>query len=72
MTRPPCEHFESDSCAIGLYGGSPHTMNCIACVSQGNNNAEFARKLFDSRARTHPVHVRRVSGCCDSAENPPL
>jgi hypothetical protein len=70
MTRPPCEHFQSDRCAIKLYGGSPHAMNCAACVAQGNNNAEFAEALFASREKTHPSNVRKVSGCCDSAENP--
>jgi len=67
-----CDYLKDSRCTLRLYGGYPSPANCIACVSQGNNNAEFARKLFDSRARTHPVHVQRISGCCDSAENPPL
>ena len=71
MNRPSCEHFQSDRCAIGLYGGSPYTINCFACVSQGNNSAEFAEALFASRENTHPPDVRKVSGCCDSALNPP-
>ena len=71
MTRPPCDHFQSDRCAIGLYGGDPHAINCGACVSQGNNNAEFAEALFASREKSHPPNVRKVSGCCDSALNPP-
>lgn len=72
MTRPDCEHFQPNRCALGLYGGEPHPVNCIACVSQGNNTPEFAAALFASRERTHPPNVRKVSGCCDSAENPPL
>ena len=70
MTRPPCEHFQSGGCAIGLYGGAPHAGNCIACVAQGNNTPEFAARLFKSRERSPPPDARKVSGCCDSAENP--
>lgn len=36
------------------------------------NNPEFAKELFAKHELTHPPNVRRVSGCCDSAENPPL
>jgi len=70
MTRPDCEHFQSDRCAIRLYGGEPRPVNCIACISQGNNNPEFADALFAAREKTHPPDVRRVSGCCDDARNP--
>lgn len=70
MTRPPCVYFQQGGCELMLYGGKPHAGNCIACKSQGNNNPKFARDLFASREKTHPPTVRRVSGCCDSAENP--
>ncbi len=67
-----CEFLSDGKCSIGLYGGKPYPQNCRACMAQGNNSKEFAEALFASREKTHPPKVRRVSGCCDSAENPPL
>ena len=58
-------------CQLGLYGGKPKPHNCIACIKSGNNNPEFAKELKETHAKSHPSGKRRVSGCCDSAENPP-
>lgn len=71
MNRPPCPHYQAGRCTIGLYGGEPLPANCNACLIQGNNTPEFAAALFAHRGQTHPPHVRRVSGCCDDARNPP-
>jgi len=65
-----CEHLQDGKCLLGLYGGKPYFSNCLACMSQGNNNREFAEKLFANREVTHPPKPGRVSGCCDSALNP--
>ena len=59
-------------CSLGLYGGNPHPVNCEACMRAERNNPEFAKELFAKHELTHPPNVRKVSGCCDSAENPPL
>jgi hypothetical protein len=44
--------------------------NCQQCAEAGENTPEFAKRLFDGLEKTHPQHVRRVSGCCDDARNP--
>lgn len=67
-----CPHLTSDSaCALGLYGGSPRPINCLACITQGNNNPDFVAALFATRERSHPPTASPVSGCCDDARNPP-
>jgi len=65
MTSPKCVYFQNGRCVLGLYGGEPHAVNCNACIIQGNNNPEFAERLFASREKTHPPNARRISGCCD-------
>jgi hypothetical protein len=62
-----CEHLTDNRCKLGLYGGNPHRINCIACVTQGQNTPEFAAELRDTWARSHPEGVPKVSGCCDDA-----
>lgn len=66
-----CEHYQN-GCRLGLHGGKPLPGNCRACMAAGENNEEYAAKLFAAFERSHPPGVRKVSGCCDSAENPPL
>ena len=58
------------SCVLGMYGGNPYLRNCQQCAEAGENTPEFAKRLFDGLEKTHPQHVRRVSGCCDDARNP--
>lgn len=59
------------SCSIGVYGGKPKEEHCLRCISRGDNNPEFAAKLASLQKTTHPESAPKVSGCCDSAENPP-
>ena len=66
-----CQYLDSGTCSLGYFGGNPRVANCKICISKGNNNPEAAAELFASRERTHPSSVPKVSGCCDSALNPP-
>lgn len=66
-----CDHQQQDGCKLGLFGGKPLPGNCRECIRAGENNPEYAARLFASREKTHPSGVRKVSGCCDSALNPP-
>lgn len=69
--RPDCQWWQAEKCTLGLYGGTPQAIACLLCISNLENNQEFANRLFESRERSHPPGARRVSGCCDSALNPP-
>jgi hypothetical protein len=59
------------TCSINRYGGRPHAIACQQCIANGENTEEFSRKLAAILERSHPSTARRVSGCCDSALNPP-
>jgi len=59
------------SCDLGLFGGKPKPRNCIDCIRLGNNTPEFKAGLDELATKTHPSHRPKISGCCDSAENPP-
>jgi hypothetical protein len=65
-----CEHYEN-GCKLGLHGGKPLAGNCEACLAAHENNQEYATALFAAYERSHPPNVLKVSGCCDSALNPP-
>lgn len=64
-----CPHYTRERnhglCAIGLFGGKPWAGNCRDCIAKGNNNEAFAAKLRETRRRSHPDGVDRISGCCD-------
>ena len=60
----------SITCQLGLYGSKPKEHNCVRCINLGNNNQEFKEKLEKRRMSSHPPNQPKVSGCCDSAENP--
>lgn len=64
-----CEYLIDGKCSLGYYGGRPYPHNCAVCLRGGMNNPESAEKLFASREKTHPQEAKRVSGCCDSANN---
>lgn len=57
------------TCALGLYGGKPWLGNCVACINAGENTPEFAAALLAGAKLSHPPTAKRISGCCDSAEN---
>jgi hypothetical protein len=59
---------DTNSCALGLYGGRPSTGVCYRCIHSGENNADFARALFARADNTHPANRPRLSGCCDRAD----
>jgi hypothetical protein len=55
-------------CLLGWYGGLPSEENCRACVEEKRNNPD-AKLAADAKAdRAHPAHRRRISGCCDRAD----
>lgn len=60
-----CEYFCLGVCELGLFGGRPYERNCRACMAAGENNTEYAAKLFKARETTHPPNRPPVSGCCD-------
>lgn len=68
-----CDHIlDGDAgrmCNLGLYGGHPKPSNCIDCMRRGQNTPEHAENLKSIMESSHPEGIRRVSGCCDSAEN---
>lgn len=64
-----CQYYKG-GCELGLFGGKPLPDNCRECILAGENNAAYAEKLREAHARSHPSTAPRVSGCCDSAENP--
>ena len=71
-----CPHItatarEYNVCALGLYGGRPSHGTCLRCTQRGENTAEFAAALHARAERTPPAGAPAVSGCCDSALNPP-
>ena len=59
---------QSNSCALGLYGGRPSQGTCQQCMALGQNNEDFARDLFARADRSHPANRPRISGCCDRAD----
>jgi hypothetical protein len=60
-----CEHHDSGTCKLGLFGGNPYPRNCMACISAGENRPDYAAALFAAQAITHPPHRPAISGCCD-------
>jgi hypothetical protein len=71
IKRPDCQWWLTEKCTLGIYGGSPQPIDCALCVSNRENTAEFAESLFARHNKTHPPTIRKISGCCDSALNPP-
>jgi hypothetical protein len=57
-----------NECALGLYGGRPSAGTCLRCLGKGENTPEFAAALFARAERSHPSARRRISGCCDRAD----
>jgi len=55
-------------CSMGFYGGRPSLGVCQQCISKGENNRAFAEALFAREKQAHPDGVRRISGCCDRAD----
>ena len=56
------------TCALEWYGGTPWLGNCLDCINRGENTPE-AKAAFDARAdKTHPANRKRISGCCDRAD----
>jgi len=66
-----CPHY-LDGCLLGYHGGKPLVGNCRACIEAGENNEASAKALFELVNVSHPPTKQRISGCCDSALNPPL
>jgi hypothetical protein len=69
-----CEHIttsfkEFNLCNLGMYGGKPSHGTCKLCIERGQNNPEHAAELAARAERSHPPTAKRVSGCCDSAQN---
>jgi hypothetical protein len=69
-----CEHIttsfkEFNVCALGMYGGKPSHGTCKLCIERGQNNPQHATELAARAERSHPPTAKRVSGCCDSAQN---
>jgi len=55
-------------CNLGWYGGRPWIKNCVDCIKRGDNSPE-AKAAFDtSLERSHPSNRKRISGCCDRAD----
>jgi hypothetical protein len=55
-------------CSLGWYGGRPWIGNCIECLKRKDNTPE-AKAAFDaSSERAHPSNHKRISGCCDRAD----
>ena len=55
-------------CSLGWFGGRPWLGNCLDCMKRGDNTTE-AKAAFDAKAeRTHPASRKRISGCCDRAD----
>jgi hypothetical protein len=71
ITRPKCQWFQTQNCLLGFYGSNPQAIHCALCISNRENTPEFAAILKERMERSHPPTARRVSGCCDSALNPP-
>jgi hypothetical protein len=56
------------TCALGWYGGRPWLGNCLDCMKRGDNAPEV-KAAFDAKAdRAHPANRKRISGCCDRAD----
>lgn len=68
----PATCKDKPSCSLGFYGGAPKICECQKCIAAGENTEEYARKLEALHAMSHPPDRQQVSGCCDSALNPPL
>jgi hypothetical protein len=40
-----CEHYQN-GCNLALHGGKPLLGNCLACIAAGENNKDYADRLF--------------------------
>ena len=58
-------------CSLHRYGGRPHAVACQMCIESGENTEEFSQVLEARHRASHPPERPYVSGCCDSALNPP-
>jgi hypothetical protein len=56
-------------CNLGMYGGMPSYRVCEKCISNNENNEEYAKQLFLKYEKSHPINISKISGCCDSAKN---
>jgi hypothetical protein len=62
------KHNGRFTCQLGWYGGSPWLGNCLDCIRRGDNTPK-AKDDFDASAeRAHPSNRKRISGCCDRAD----
>jgi len=55
-------------CNLGLYGGRATERTCATCIRKKQNNQEFATSLLERFAKSHPANRKRISGCCDRAD----
>lgn len=74
--EPKCDYRTSRKgltslCGLGFYGGKVTDGTCRRCVGKNQNNVAYQQELKAIHERSHPSTARRVSGCCDSALNPP-
>jgi hypothetical protein len=58
-------------CDLGWASGKPFIGECLRCIKESRNTPEAYAAAQARHALTHPAGVPRVSGCCDSALNPP-
>ena len=73
IAEPVCKYRTARSglssiCELGLYGGKVTDGTCRRCISKENNTPEYAAELFARSERSHPSGVKRLSGCCDRAD----
>jgi hypothetical protein len=68
QSQPPGKDTGRRLCKIGLYGGKPFIGNCNACVEAGENTEEFAKTLQERGIKSHPADKKKISGCCDRAD----
>jgi hypothetical protein len=70
MKQTDCRYYRN-GCRLGYYGGHPQMKECQLCMTEKNNTLQAAKTFFELMEKAHPSGKPRVSGCCDSAENPP-
>lgn len=60
-----CSYHNDDSCQLKLHGGKPNKGNCRECILAGENNSEYAERLFAAFRKSHPPNQPQLHGCCD-------
>lgn len=55
-------------CKLNFYGGQVTDGMCRKCIAANENNEDYARSLFLREQKSHPHGVKRISGCCDRAD----